>query len=139
MGYEILDAGGDAGVRVTAYSLKAAFADAALGMYSLVADLAEVKQVNIFEVEVTSQSLEGLVVAWLNELVFHLDSRGFVASRVEVSLLELEDFKVCAILAGEVLDTDRHGHGPLIKAATYHDLKVQRVEGLWFIEVVFDI
>jgi len=139
MGYRMLDAGADAGILATASTLEGMFTEAALGMYSMAADLREVETSQLVKVEVGSHSLDGLLVAWLNELVYMMDARGFVASRVEVTSLDPEGFHIGAVLAGEELGSDRFGQGLLIKAATYHDLWIGKNDGLWSARVTFDI
>ena len=139
MSYETLDAGGDASIRATARSIEAVFAQSALGMYSMVTDAATVEPAEVVKVEVTSHSLDGLLVAWLNELVFLLDTRGFVASKVEVTSLDPEGLSMSAILAGESHDSDKHTNDLLIKAATFHNLTIERTDGKRLTEVTFDI
>jgi SHS2 domain-containing protein len=139
MGYKMLDAGSDAGIVATSFTLEGVFRDIALGMYSMAADLGEVRASEVEKVEVQSHSLEGLLVAWLNELVYLLDARGFVAGKVEIISLDQEDFRLMAVLGGESLDTLRHGHGLLIKAATYHGLRIDKQDGRWSAQVMLDI
>ena len=139
MGYEMLDAGSDAGIMASSFTLEGVFRDMALGMYSMAADPGDVKSSEVERVEVQSHSLEGLLVAWLNELVYLLDTRGFIASRVEITSLDPEGFRLIAVLGGESLDTGRHGHGLLIKAATYHDLRIEKEDGRWSAQVMLDI
>ena len=44
-----------------------------------------------------------------------------------------------AVLSGEEFDPERHESRLLIKAATYHRLKVEKSNDTWQIDVVFDI
>jgi protein archease len=86
---------------------------------------------------VQSETLEGLFVAWLNELVFHLDAYGFVGKNICVT--ELTGTRVSATVSGEEFDPRRHERRLLIKAATYHRLLLQERDGHWEAEVIFDI
>ncbi|MFC1549424.1 archease [Nitrospirota bacterium] len=139
MGYEMIDAGSDAGIVATSSSLEGVFREMALGMYSMAADHEMIETSRVERVEVQSHSLDGLLVAWLNELVYLLDTRGFLASKVEITSLDPEGFKLIAVLGGESLDTQRHGHGLLIKAATYHGLRIGKDDGRWSAQVMLDI
>ena len=139
MGFSTLDAGGDVGISADGNSVESVFTAAAMGMYSLVTDPGTVNSKSVLEVNLRSYSLEGLLVAFLNELVFLLDARGFLASTVEVNPIDRESFSLVAILAGEDLDMDRHTGGLLIKAATYHDFILSSTDGKWHAEVIFDI
>ncbi|KAB2818848.1 MAG: archease, partial [Candidatus Dadabacteria bacterium] len=104
--FETIDISGDAGIRAFGASLEEAFVNAALGMYSLVTDLERVNEAKTLRVEVTGDSREGLLVAWLNELIFHLDTYGFIGRRIEV--LEFGEHRITADVSGEEFDTGRH-------------------------------
>jgi SHS2 domain-containing protein len=137
MGYEHLDISGDAGVRATGATAEEAFASAALGMYALITAPRDVAEEKSIRVEVKSHSREGLLVGFLNELVFQFDTYGFVGKRVEVNALEEQ--RIDATITGEDFDTERHESNLLIKAATYHGVKVEQEGGGWVAECIFDI
>jgi SHS2 domain-containing protein len=42
-------------------------------------------------------------------------------------------------VAGEEFDAGRHEGKLLIKAATYHKLRIEKIDDLWEIDVIFDI
>jgi SHS2 domain-containing protein len=44
-----------------------------------------------------------------------------------------------AVLSGEEFDPERHESRLLIKAATYHQLRIEKVNDVWEIDVIFDI
>lgn len=137
VGYEHLDISGDAGVRATGGSLEELFENAALGMYSLVTDPEGVREETTITVEAESDGPEGLLVNFLNELIFRLDTEGFVGKRVRV--LRMGEETARAEIAGEEFDPERHEAGLLLKAATYHGLKVEERGGRWSADVIFDI
>lgn len=137
MGYEYLDISGDAGVRATGRSIEEVFINAALGMYGLVTDLDGIREEKTIAVEAESQSPEGLLVGWLNELIFRLDTEGFIGRKVKI--LHLGNEAVKAEVTGEEFDLARHEPRLLLKAATYHDLKLEEKDGQWTAEVIFDI
>jgi SHS2 domain-containing protein len=137
VGHEYIDISGDAGVRATGGSPEELFEDMALGMYGLVTDLGAVAEEKTVSTEASGQGTERILVSWLNELIFRLDTHGFVGSRVKV--LELTEDRVRAEVTGEEFDPERHERRLLLKAATYHDLKVEKKDGEWVAEVIFDI
>jgi SHS2 domain-containing protein len=137
MGYEHLDISGDAGVRATGATEEEAFASAALGMYALITAPRDVAEEKSIRVEVKSHSREGLLVGFLNELVFQFDTYGFVGKRVEVNAMEEQ--RIDATITGEDFDPARHESNLLIKAATYHGVKVEQEGGGWVAECIFDI
>ncbi len=142
MNYEALDISGDAGIRASGENLEEAFEAAATGMYSLITDLDLVREKSSIDVAADGESPEGLLVGFLNGLVFHFDAYGFMGKRVEIKEFEMKDTgqgRLKAKVYGEDFDPDRHPRGLLIKAATYHGLAVEKKDGLWSLDVIFDI
>jgi SHS2 domain-containing protein len=135
--FEYLDISGDAGIRAFGKTREELFANAALGLYSLITDLSVVEEKRDLSVSASGAGLEGLLVAWLNELIFHFDTNGFIGRRIVISTLE--DQSLSAVVSGEDFDPGRHARGLLVKAATYHRLTVAERRGVWTAEVIFDI
>ncbi len=138
-----MDISGDAGVRAYGITLEETFKNAALGMYSLITNPEDIKEADNIVVEVEGHSTEGLLVAWLNELIFRFDAYGFTGKRIELLALKtaMQDDKpyIKAKVYGEEFDIGRHEKGLLLKAATYHKLKIEKIDGIWQADVVFDI
>jgi len=111
--------------------------NASLGLYSLITDLDKIKESRTISIKATGESLESLLVAWLNELVYYFDTDGFIGKGVKIK--SLDENHVMAEVSGEEFDLDRHERGLLIKAATYHRLKIEKKDRLWTSEVIFDI
>jgi len=135
--FELIDISGDAGIRVFGKSLEDLFLNAAAGMYSLIADPGSISPQKSIEIESRGSSPEGLLVSWLNELVFQFDTYGFIGG--EVLIHELRDTLIKATVTGQEFDPEKHGRGLLIKAATYHKLKIEQKEDHWEAVVIFDI
>src|SRR3990170_6589822 len=85
--FEIIDISGDVGLRAYGESLRDVFMNAANGMYSLITNPDAIKEEKVIEVSVVSDWMEGLLVSWLNELIFHLDAYGFIGKRIVISEL----------------------------------------------------
>jgi SHS2 domain-containing protein len=152
--FEILDISGDVGLKAFGKNPEDAFINAAIGMYSLITDLGMIKEQKVIDVSVESDSMEGLLVSWLNELIFQFDAYGFIGGKIVIteftpSLTLLprrgggqgggEVCRLRASVSGEDFDPERHESKLLIKAATYHRLRVEKTDDLWEINVIFDI
>ncbi len=145
--YEFLDISGDAGIRAFGDTAGELFANAARGMYDLMTDPAGVGKTETITVSLTHDSPEGLLVSWLNELIFRFDAHGFIGKEVVISELIFGDnsagsgpnYSLRASLSGEYFDPARHKGKLLLKAATYHRLKVEHKDGRWSAEIIFDI
>ena len=76
-------------------------------------------------------------MAWLNELLYLYEARGFVAADCVVRAVT--ERVVSAVVRGEDANPDRHvpiGH---VKAATYHLLRVAPGARGWEARVVVDV
>lgn len=135
--FEILDVAGDVGLRAFGQSKQEVFVHAALGMYSLITNTGVLKDQKTITVLVESHALDGLLVSWLNELIFHFDAYGFVGKNIEI--INFSDNRIEARLSGEEFDSARHEGKLLIKAATYHRLKIEKKDHVWESEIIFDI
>ncbi len=145
--FEILDISGDVGIKAFGKDIEDAFVHAALGMFSLITSLKTIAEEKTIDVTVESDSLDGLLVSWLNELIFHFDTYGFIGKKITIHELihravqtgSLQACKLKATISGEEFDPQRHDGKLLIKAATYHKLSVEKAHGIWEIHVIFDI
>lgn len=135
--FEIIDISGDVGLRAYGENLRDAFINAAIGMFSLITDLEMVKEEKVITVSVESDSVESLLVSWLNELIFYFDTYGFLGKKVLIT--EFTPSLLKATISGEDFDPKRHESKLLIKAATYHMLKIEEKNRRWEIAVIFDI
>lgn len=137
MFYETIDdITADAGVRVRAKSLKELICKVLLATFNEITDIERVEPKQEVLVEVKGR-LPFSVADLINKALVLHESKGFVASRCEALKAE-EDF-LQVKLFGETFDPDRHTSKLLIKAATYHRLRVEREGNGWVCEVVFDI
>jgi len=135
--FEILDISGDAGIRAFGKDLPELFANAATGMYSLMIDTQDIQEKRTLAISSQGSSQEGLLVAFLNELIFHFDTYGFVGKSIAIT--RLDHTSVTAEISGEEFNPDHHKGKLLIKAATYHKLKIEEKGDYWEAEVIFDI
>jgi SHS2 domain-containing protein len=135
--FETFDHTADVGLRIQAPTLSDLFVEAGRGFSSLiVANLADVRPVELRTLQVKGTEHDYLLFDWLNELVFLLDGEHLLFSEFEVSF---HSEGLTAICRGEVLDRARHRLEHEVKAITYHDLKVEQQPGGWLAEVILDI
>ncbi len=140
MGYEILEHTADVGVRGTGPDLGAAFAEAARGMFSLMIDLRAVAPVRGVQVDLTADTLEGLLVAWLGELLAQKDIEGLVFSRFSATVTQGDGgWALRGQAHGEPLDVRRHQPGVEVKAATYYGVRVAYTSDQAVAQCVLDL
>jgi fused signal recognition particle receptor len=149
--FEFIDISGDAGIRVFGNNLTEIFSNAAIALYTLITDISHVDTKKNITVSVESPSSEGLLVSWLNELIFHFDTYGFIGKDItDITLTPSEQkmdnerastkgHKLSATVAGEDFNRNKHEGKLLLKAATYHNLKIEKIGNLWEADIIFDI
>jgi len=132
--YEELDHTADVGIRAYGASPEELFVNAAAGMFSLIADLETVRPRGEVQVQVKGDDLGGLLVNWLQELLFLHETQHLLLCEFEAAL---DGTSLTGRARGEKIDKHRHELKLAIKAVTYHHLKIDPAKGL--AEVIFDI
>jgi len=137
MDYELIDISGDVGIKAYGKDCADAWVNAGIGMYSLITDLEKISEKKSLEIEIAADSDEGLLVKFLNELIFHFDAYNFIGKRIYVS--SFSEGSIRAKIYGEEFDSDLHEQRLLLKAATYHNIKIVKGDETCEVEVIFDI
>ncbi len=135
--YQVIEHTADTGIEVKGRSLEELFARAGCAMFDLMVDVRAVEPVEEAKVSIEADSLEDLLITWLNELLFRAEVSGMFFSRFEVS--SVRNDRLNATIMGEPYNEKKHQIGHGIKAATYHELHVARMNRTWFARVIFDI
>ena len=135
--FEILEHTADAGIVAHAGSIQELFANAAAGMFSLMADLDSVRAAEQRDIAIEARDRETLLVRWLTELLYYLDAEEMLFSRFEVE--EATDTRLRARAFGERIDPARHRLHFGVKAVTRHMLEVTPEDGGYRAQVLFDI
>ena len=136
MDFEIIDHTADVGIIAHGADIKAAFANAALALFNLIAELDDVEEAISRDLEVTAEDQESLLVEWLNELIYLFDVEHIIFKRFEIAQLTQTQLKAKGY--GEIMDPSRHKLKTEVKAATYHMLKIEQEHG-YKAQVLFDI
>ncbi len=113
------------------------FVHAAEGLVELMVDAEGLRETVRLEVTVSAPDREALLVSWLNELLYLLDTRGFLPRRCRITRLGETD--VAAELVGDTIDRSRHTVRRMVKAATYHGLRLAQTDGRWEARVILDL
>ena len=135
--YEVFDHTADVGIIAFGADLPEAFSNAAYAMFDLITDVDKIEETESLDIQVSANDIEELLVEWLNELLFRYETEGFLCKQVVTR--EMNDTTLSAIARGETLDRRRHEIKMEIKSVTYHMLKVEQIDGIWRLRVVFDI
>lgn len=128
----------DVGIELTAPDVRSAFELAAAAMFDMISDLTHVRDESCQVVRVHGRpgDLPNLMVRWLSELLYFFEGEGLLLCSFRID--ELGGGAIAATVGGEPWDPKRHVLKTEIKAATYHDLEIDEVEGAWRVRVIFD-
>ncbi|MDI6799445.1 MAG: archease [Actinomycetota bacterium] len=135
--FEVIEHTADVGIIGYGGDLKEVFENTAIGMFSLITELNAVSKDLEIQVEVEAEDVEGLMVAWLNELIYLFETKGVLFK--EFDILELSEEGLRAVARGEELNPIKHEIKTEIKAATYHMLKVESEKERLKSRVIFDV
>lgn len=133
--FELIEHKADMGLAAYGETLAEAFANAAFGMFSIIAELDGVKEVEARRLEISEDDMEGLLFEWLNSLLYYFDVEMLIFKRFDI--MELGEGHLVAECHGEKYDPSRHHLKTGIKSATYHMLEVDREKNR--IQVIFDV
>jgi len=136
-GFEIFAVTADKGIRAWGRDLTEVFLNTARGLWSLMVEPGAARAERMLPVKVEAGDRDTLLVAWLNELLYLHEVEEFVAA--EFAITHLSDTALEAEVWGERVDRARHPLVGHVKAATYHLLRVQPVQGGWQAQVVVDV
>jgi len=139
--FETFDHTADLGLRVGADSINELFAEAAVGLASLiVADVATIEASQERSIEISSPDLEYLYFDWLSEVLYLFESEGLVVANADV---DVDGVSLRAAVDVDSFCETRHLRSHEVKAITYHGLNVNLHERdgkqSWLAEVIVDI
>jgi SHS2 domain-containing protein len=131
--YHLLSHTADLALEVRGASLEELFANAALGMFAQMVDLASVPRQVQQIIDVAAGDHESLLVAWLSELLFLRETRREAYCSFEVS------FPAAGALHGLALGAPWQAFDRPVKAVTYHGLAITRGRAGYRATIVFDV
>ena len=135
--YEQFSHTADIGVRVYGRTLKDLFDNAAFAMFDIIADLEGLKGDIVQDIELTAPNHEELLIAWLDELLYNFYTKGVIFYRFDIDELSGDVIKAKAF--GRNVSDNRNRLKTEIKAATYYNLKIRKLDDYYQVDIVFDV
>lgn len=135
--YEVFEHTADIGIRVKGKNLKELFKNAGLAIFRISSrkQFTKNKSHTCINIKLKSDNLENLFVDWLNELFSLSAAKGLIFHNIKIN--GLQDNAIEAVVTGS--DIKNYKVNTEIKAATYHELKVERSPAGWLAEVILDV
>ena len=135
--FEILEHTADIGFRVRVRTLAEVFETAALALESIALETGAIEPRQEYRLEATGEDRESLLVNWLSEALYWIDGEQLAFHHFRVAGLGAR--QVTGWGAGEPRDPARHPARLIVKAVTYHQLRVAETPEGWEAEVYLDI
>jgi len=135
--YKTIEHTADIGIEVESPDQAGIFTGSALAMFDLMFGLDRVERKERRLVKADGDSLEELLVAWLNEVLYVYAVDKMLFSKFTDAELGGNSFSAWGW--GERIDPGAHVAEMEIKAATYHGLGFKRTEGGWTARIIFDV
>ncbi|MGQ9735913.1 MAG: archease [Thermaceae bacterium] len=129
----------DVGFKVEAESLEGLFEGAMQGLLQVMFAHPPQGGQRRKGIRLEAEDLESLLVRFLNELLYLVQTKGFVPGRAKIKIAPTpEGYTLQATLWGEPL-SERFGFLGEVKSATYHGLQVAQEGGKWTAQVILDV
>ena len=136
--FEILDHTADIGILVRAKTLEGLFAGAAQAMMQILCPHCSIAARENHLLHLYGEDRQELMVNWLSELNFLLQTRQFLTAKADISKLSDQELRVQ--VSGERINPMAHVIRTEIKAVTYHRIQVhQDTAGDWQAQIYFDV
>ncbi len=137
--YEFLDHTADAKFLAYGKDLEDAFKSCALATTVIMTDIDKVEKKIEKKIEVTSNKKRSLLYDFLEELIFYLDTEGFLLAEVKELQIKKnnETYSLSATILGD--SSDKYEILTAIKAVTYSDMFIKEEPNLTTIQVVHDL
>lgn len=127
----------DVGIRGVGATCTDAFVQGALALTAALVKPETVEAQTAVPITCQESDRDYLFFAWLNALLFEMDTRAMLFSRFDVTLTP---GGLNAQAWGESIDPSRHQPAVQVKAATLAELAVyERSDGLWVAQCVVDV
>ena len=138
--FEILEHTADIGLIAYGKNKEQVFINAAKGMFEIIAGGTKNLKENFYDkIKLEADNLEGLLFAWLNELLYISETKLVILNKFEIK--DLSNNKIGAEVRGMKINQLGCKIKKEIKAVTYHRLEIKKdeVSELWSAQVIFDI
>jgi len=137
--YRFLEHTADAKFQAYGATLEEVFANAALATVTLMWDWKKIEKKIVRNVKVEGKDLKQLLVSFLEEILYLLDSRNFLTSAAENVRVEQDGsrYVLKALFKGDIYSDKYEIYGD-VKAITYNEMKIEDRNG-FIVQVVVDM
>jgi SHS2 domain-containing protein len=135
--FHLLEHPSDLGIEASGRTVGEAFEQAALGLISVIADVADIEPLDERLVKVDAQDYENLLVKWLSEILYLYDGEDYLLKVAKIE--SISPTKLAARISGEKYKPEKHKLKMDVKAVTYHQLSIETGKSATTVRVFLDI
>lgn len=136
MKFKYLPHTADAKFKAFGKDIDEVFVNSALAMFNILGDTTDVKITKKIEVELKGKNYENLLYIFLEELLFLLETENIFLSKINDLKIDEKFSLSCTVEGDNLQNYDLKGD---IKAVTYSDMKIEKVNKGYEAVVVVDI
>jgi SHS2 domain-containing protein len=129
----------DAAFEAEGGTLEELFKDSAIATFEVMVDTNDLKPEITRSIKLKSDTVDGLLIDWLSELVYLKDVEGVLFCKFDVDIKKNEFYELKGVVSGENIDRKKHRLRSDVKAVTYHLFEVKKTGENWTARVVLDI
>ncbi len=141
MVFELFEHKADVGVRGIGKTLKKAFSETGNALISIMIETKTIKPTKKVYITINADSIENLLIKYLNEVISQMDLNEMVFKKIEVKKIfeKQKKFFLNAVCFGENIDFGKHLLKTEVKAATYSGLKIFEKNKKFIAECIVDV
>lgn len=138
MSFEYLDHTADFKIRAKGKTLEETFEITAIAAFNFITDVTKIKDQRQKEISIKTQSLESLLYDFISELIFLLDTEGFLLKSCSEMKIQIGNdcTLTCQAHGDHYKKYETKGD---LKAATYSEMVIKESKEGWLIDLVIDI
>ena len=139
--FNFIDHTADIAVEVKAGTIEELFTASAFAWQESVIEKGIISLPDKHEIIIEELSYEELLVRFLDELNFLFLTRKWIMREINKIELkkDIDKIKLRAFVAGENFDEKRHQLKVEIKAVTFHQMEIKKIENMFTTRIIFDI
>jgi SHS2 domain-containing protein len=136
-GYELIEHTADICIRVKGVSLAELFKNFGLAIFDVIAEKQQVRNPRQESIKISQKAdnPEELLVNWLNELLSLSATRNLIFENFQIE--KIGQNNITAWATGS--DVKNYRLNVEVKAATYHELKIEKNAAGWLAQIIFDV
>ncbi|HOK57325.1 MAG TPA: archease [bacterium] len=132
---EIINHTADTGIIVKGKTIEEIFINSLKGLYEIMGVKSNGKE-SIMEINLKSEELENLLVKFLNEMIYYMETKKMSGEIKEIKIdFKNNEYNLFAKLKMQKVEKIEKE----VKATTYHNLKIKKLDNQYTTTIIFDL